>query len=127
MEGFEAENPGEVMSTANDNQELSSEAWFADLIGDGSKIADQLKEVKEFAYNSFDSLDKDGNGFLSCEELELACNNAVDLNYRQRSFLKFLLDNHEQISEAYDDGDMESYGVSREDLESYFELIATLL
>lgn len=108
-----------------DNQELSSENWFADLIGNGVNATEQLKSVKEFAYKSFDAIDKDKNGYLSHLELEYAINESSD--YRQRAFLKFLLDNHEQIAESEDDSAHLEDGISRQDLESYFDLIVTLL
>ena len=111
--------------TAADNQELKSESWFADLIGNGANASEQLKAVKDYAYKSFDAIDKDKNGFLSHQELEQAISAASD--YKQRSFLKFILDNHEQIAESEDDSLQVEDGISRKDLESYFELIATLL
>ncbi len=103
----------------------TEDTWFSDIIGDGSQIGDQLKAVKDFAYSSFDKLDKDGNGFLSRKELELAL--AADLQNTEKKFLEFLLDNHEQICEACDDGRVSADGISRQDLEFYFELIRTLL
>lgn len=104
---------------------LSSESnWFADLIGDGSSLAEQLEQIKTFAYAAFDRLDTDGNGFMSQTELEEALKDA-SIEKKERSFLTFLLDNHDQIAEASDE--LGSDGISRSDLESYFELIAALL
>ncbi|MBX9686716.1 MAG: hypothetical protein K2X27_08440 [Candidatus Obscuribacterales bacterium] len=104
--------------------ECAGDNWFADLIGDGSQIADQLMAVKTFAYAAFDKIDQNRNGFLAQDELNTALCQPV-LEYREKAFLKFLLDNYEQISESFDEGHGE--GISRADLESYFDLIATLL
>ncbi len=100
-----------------------SNAWFSDIVGDGSNVSDQLQAIKNFAYNSFDKLDKDKNGFISRKELEVAI--AADLDQTEQKFLVFLLDNHEQIAEACDDAELD--GISRNDLEQYFDLISTLL
>lgn len=100
-------------------------AWFSDIIGDGSNVADQLQAIKNFAYQAFDKLDKDQNGFISRKELEVAI--AADLQQNEQKFLQFLLDNHEQITEACDDGSTSTDGISRKDLDLYFDLIATLL
>lgn len=109
------------------NDELMAESWFKDLVGDGSKLSDQLEDVRKFAYIAFDQIDKDKNGFLTYEELEQELNN-LELGYKQRSFIKFIMDNIEQIGDAADDlSKSRPDGVSRADLESYFELIATLL
>ncbi len=108
-----------------DNLNLKSESWFAELIGHGANAKEQLQAVKEYAYKSFDAIDRDKNGFLTRQELEQALHNSSD--YKQRSFLKFILDNHEQIAEAEDDSVHAEDGISRDDLESYFELILTLL
>lgn len=99
-------------------------SWFADLIGDGTGLAEQLGQIKEFAYAAFDRLDLDGNGYMSQAELEEALK-ASNIGEKEKSFLSFLLDNHDQIAEANEDAG--SDGISRSDLESYFELIATLL
>lgn len=86
-----------------------------------------LYAVKEFAYNSFDRLDKDGNGFIETHELAEVLENG-NLSSREKSFVMFLLNNQEQISEMYDDGDnAPSDGISRQDIEHYFELIANLI
>lgn len=108
-----------------DNLDLKSESWFADLIGNGANAVEQLKAIKDFAYKSFDAIDKDKNGFLSREELEQAIREGSE--YKQRAFLKFILDNQDQIAEAEEDSANIEDGISRRDLESYFELISTLL
>lgn len=100
-----------------------SGSWFSDVAGDGSSVADQLQSIKKFAYRSFDRLDQDNNGYISRAELEEAI--AANLGGTEQKFLVFLLDNHEQISEASEDASPD--GISRQDLDLYFELISTLL
>lgn len=114
-----------MAESAQTNEEPSSNTWFADIMGDGSQMGDQLQAIKNFAYIAFDKIDKDGNGFLSQVELE-ALLASGELGKREQSFLTFLLDNHDQIAEATDEGE-HADGISRYDLEAYFDLIATLL
>ncbi|MBX9568283.1 MAG: EF-hand domain-containing protein [Candidatus Obscuribacterales bacterium] len=85
-----------------------------------------LAAVKEFAYRSFDQLDRDGNGFIELTELEDALENDA-LGNREKSFVMFLLNNLQQIAEmVHEEGDPND-GVSRQDLESYFQLLANLI
>ncbi len=111
------------MASANNEQESST--WFADVLGDRSNIGDQLQEIKAFAYAAFDKIDKNANGFLSHDELESAAA-GTEVTEKERSFLNFLIDNHDEISEACDEGEG-SEGISRTDLDNYFELISSLL
>lgn len=87
-----------------------------------------LNAVKEFAYNSFDRLDKDGNGFIEMNELQTVLDEDGALNNREKSFVVFLLNNFEQISIMQDEGLKSPVdGISRADIELYFKLLATLL
>lgn len=85
-----------------------------------------LVEIREFAYKSFDLLDKDGNGFIETNELEEAMR-SDRLGNRERSFIVFLLNNQEQIAEMHDEGSGPRQGISREDLDDYFKLLSELL
>lgn len=85
-----------------------------------------LAAVKEFAYRSFDQLDRDGNGFIELHELEDALENDA-LGNREKSFVMFLLNNLGQIEEMVHEPGAPSNGVSREDLECYFKLLAELI
>jgi hypothetical protein len=109
----------------NEDAPSGNDAWFTDILGDGSDVGEQLKAVKDFAYRSFDKLDRDKNGFVSHDELELALANS-ELNPREKMFLSFLLENHDQIADAFDERTIAD-GISKKDLDAYFELISTLL
>ena len=96
--------------------------------GDGISVGSLLSEVKEFAVKTFDFIDRNGNGFLSKHELEVALTKP-QLNVRERSYVRFLLCNLQRISDCHDDGDSVSpcgislkdiAGISRVDLLHYF-------
>ncbi len=91
-----------------------------------STVIKNLNAVKEFAYNSFDRLDLDLNGFIEANELtQLIEGNSLD--NREKSFVLFLLNNREQITQADETQNRPNDGISRADLEQYFALLANLL
>ena len=115
------------MSGSQSNSETSEQAWMypkAGTTSGGLRVADTLDEVKNFAYECFDMLDKDGDGFITKGELNEAMNNDR-FKWREKSFVCFLLRRIEDISEAYEDewdckkGD----GISRADIQEYFKMI----
>ena len=108
-----------------EQESTGGSSWFADILGDGSAVQEQLEAIKLFAYKAFDKLDRDGNGFISDDELETALQSG-DLLPRERNFLTFLQENHDQIADAFNENTI-SDGISRQDLEAYFDLVATLL
>ncbi len=88
-----------------------------------------LNDIRNFAYQSFDRLDLDGNGFVSRSEL-LNILESGQLDNREKSFVMFLLNNQDQIQTMDDEGGAEAdleKGISRTDIEVYFRLIANLL
>jgi hypothetical protein len=88
-----------------------------------SPVQRSLEEIKQFAYEAFDRLDKNGNGFIETDELSSFLEDA-NTPMREKSFITFLLTNQQEISEACkEDGSMPSTGISRLDLEFYFRLI----
>lgn len=84
-----------------------------------------LRAIREFAYSSFDRLDKDADGFIQRKELVSVLENET-LDSREKSFVTFLLNSHEQIS-SMNDETSDAQGISRNDIELYFTLIANLL
>ncbi|MBS2009061.1 MAG: hypothetical protein JST01_18560 [Cyanobacteria bacterium SZAS TMP-1] len=94
--------------------------------GGGEGGEPDIKAIREYAYVAFDQLDKNGNGFLEREELMAVLNTPI--SEREKSFITFLLNNQENIAEmVQEEQSGPSEGISRDDLESYFALISTLL
>ncbi|MBX3135635.1 hypothetical protein KF707_05335 [Candidatus Obscuribacterales bacterium] len=97
-------------------------SWFNDYKRED--LGEHFGEIKTYAYLIFDQLDANGNGFIEREELLNALNSPT-ISEREKSFITFLLNNHEQIVEAAEDSSQD--GISRNDIGAYFDLIASLL
>ncbi len=82
--------------------------------------------IRDFAYKAFDKLDKNGNGFIEQTELAYAQSSAP-AGSKEKSFITFLLNNQEAISNMVAEDHGPQLGLSRGDLESYFALISRLL
>ena len=88
-----------------------------------SPVQRSLEEIKQYAYEAFDRIDKNGNGFIETDELYSVLEDA-NTPMREKSFITFLLNNQQEISDACkEDGNLPSTGISRLDLEFYFRLI----
>ena len=99
--------------------------WYSNYAG--HNLNEHFSEIRTYAYLVFDQLDTNRNGFIEIEELEAALF-STKLSEREKSFITFLLDNHESIAEAYDEGTVHNpHGISRQDIEAYFRLIQNLL
>ncbi len=106
----------------SDNNQFS---WFS--AAPGASMVYEMTSVKDFAYRTFDQLDMNGNGFLEWSELNEAMNKPGTLQ-RERQFIKFLIENQDQIADSFDEGEHSIRdGISRQDLEAYFSLILNLL
>lgn len=108
---------------SNESEEYFDNRWLRQS-KEGSGSTD-LRAIKEFAYRSFDLLDKDKDGFLQRAELKSELENG-QLDSREKSFVSFLLNSHEQIASMNDEA-AQSDGISRQDIEYYFSFIAELL
>ena len=110
------------MTTPNDGFE---NAWFSKF--STSNMSERFAEIKTYAYLAFDQLDRDRNGFLDEGELRMALEDPKT-NEREKSFISFLLNNRQAIADSFDEGpDQDPEGISRRDLEAYFEVIMPLL
>ena len=95
--------------------------WYKRQSPSGIRVADTLDEIKQFAYSTFDNLDKDGNGFISKSELQEALV-SKDYDWRERSYISFLLRRIDDISEAYEEEwDSKEEGISKVDIQEYFK------
>ncbi len=108
-----------------DNSEEKCEMWFrTTTVSQGIHVGDSLDEVKLFAFECFDRLDHNNNGFLSRAELMKA---VIDERWgiRERSYICFLLRRLDDISESYSEEwrCAQTDGVSRADIQEYFNLI----
>ncbi|MBP9092764.1 hypothetical protein KBI23_17205 [bacterium] len=105
--------------------EQGDRSWM-DTESDSEETQD-IAAIRNYAYEAFDRLDKDGNGFIESTELHLA---RLDpsLSTKEKSFIAFLLNNQEAIAGmVVEDNPGPRLGISRDDLESYFGLISRLL
>lgn len=112
---------------SNSREIVSEEGWY-DKPAKGLRVADTLEEVKNFAYKCFDALDKNDDGFVSRQELNEALQDSTHWDWRERSYVCFLLRRLDDIKSAYNDefsNDVD--GVSRADIQEYFKLIRSKL
>jgi hypothetical protein len=88
-----------------------------------SPVRQNIEQIKQFAYDAFDRLDTNKNGFIETDELYAAMNDE-NTPMREKSYIMFLLTNQKEIAEQAHEGDPEyKDGISRADLELYFRLI----
>lgn len=113
------------MSTTHnleDNEEFAS-AWFSNA----NIVQQNIEAIRVYAYEAFDKLDTNGNGFIETEELYAAIDNE-DIPMREKSYIMFLLTHQQEIADSQDEGveDMRD-GISRLDIEHYFKLVLARL
>lgn len=91
----------------------------------GINVSDTFKDIHDFALKIFDSLDQDGDGFLTRAELQYAVANDLT-GWREKSFLIFLIRNLEAIQKAFrEEWVPDERGISRMDLQEYFRSVRT--
>jgi len=109
-----------VSTTHNleENEEFAS-AWFSKT----NIVQQNIEAIRAYAYEAFDKLDTNGNGFIETEELYAAIDDE-NIPMREKSYIMFLLTHQQEIADSQDEGveDMRD-GISRLDIEHYFKLV----
>lgn len=109
----------------NKDDEFAS-AWFSQSNPGEKKsspVRQNLEQIKAYAYEAFDRLDTNQNGFIETEELYAAMN-AESTPMKEKSYIMFLLCNQPEIAKSAFEGSNENKdGISRVDLELYFRII----
>ena len=103
--------------------EGDSSAWYSAPGGRLSEIAERLEEIKSFAYSSFDTIDKNGDGFISEDELRSALMDDF-IPWRQKAYISFLLRRINDVQSSYkEEWAPDHDGISRADIQEYFNLV----
>lgn len=90
-------------------------------------LQQNFDQIRQFAYESFDKLDANGNGFIETHELYDALHDPK-LDMREKSYVTFLLTNQKEIADSVNEGiDPTQGGISRLDIELYFKLAISRL
>ncbi|MBX9722007.1 MAG: hypothetical protein K2X81_11470 [Candidatus Obscuribacterales bacterium] len=90
-------------------------------------VQQNIEAIRAYAYEAFDKLDTNGNGFIETSELYDALEDD-NVPMREKSYIMFLLNHQEEISDCEDEGVPEMVdGISRMDLEQYFRIILNRL
>lgn len=87
-----------------------------------SPMQRNIEEIKQYAYDAFDRLDANKNGFIEMDELAAHLNDP-NVPMREKSFISFLINNHDDIEQACSEGGHSNSGISRLDIEFYFRLV----
>ncbi len=92
-----------------------------------SPVQKSIEEIKQYAYEAFDKLDANGNGFIEMDELAASLQDP-NTPMREKSFISFLINNHDDIEKSCAEGAGEKKsGISRLDIEFYFRLVISQL
>jgi hypothetical protein len=114
------------VSSHDDDQAEFEKSWVMSYVPKGT-VQDSISQIKDYAYQAFDLMDKDGNGFIERSEMETYIKDPSRTD-RERSFITFLLTNQEAIADQVHEGAAgPKDGISRLDLDAYFKLILTML
>jgi len=106
-------------------------AWFSLSVEPQQKKVSpaqrNLEDIKRYAYEQFDKLDTNNNGFIEASELHTVFNDP-NVPMREKSFIMFLLSNQQDIADAVQEGTPEYRdGISRLDIEQYFKIVLSRL
>lgn len=118
----------------SDNESLKQDAnfqneWFKNDLQPPpgkkkvSPVQQNLEAIKAYAYDAFDKIDANGNGYIERDEL-LAIFEDDSVSMKDKSFIMFLLNNHKEIADAAVEGSgQQQDGISRIDLDMYFKIV----
>jgi hypothetical protein len=91
-----------------------------------SPVQKSIEEIKQYAYDAFDKLDTNKNGFIEMDELAASLQDP-NVPMREKSFISFLINNHDDIEKSVAEGSDQKTGISRLDIEYYFRLVISQL
>jgi len=98
----------------------SLQTWVDRFHLAGVEVDKVFGELKEFAFEQFNKLDSDDDGFITEAELQNALS-SPDFSIKQRAFVTFLLRRVEIVSNSYDEGWAHGRtGISLVDIQEYF-------
>ena len=108
-------------------------AWFSKVAPSAptekkaSPLRQNFEDIKAYAYEAFDKLDTNKNGFIETDELYAALEDE-NTPMRDKSYIMFLLNNHSDIAASAQEGvPAQADGISRVDLELYFRVVLSML
>ena len=111
-----------------DKEDDFQNAWFSQAPAEPGKakvnpVRQNMEDIKKYAYDAFDKLDTNANGFIETDELYVAMQDE-STPMRDKSYIMFLLTNQADIAASAEEGSPENKdGISRIDLELYFRLV----
>jgi Ca2+-binding EF-hand superfamily protein len=95
--------------------------WQKPQRENGIEIATTFQDIQDFAYRSFEVMDKDSDGFVSRTELNFFLNSSAT-SLRAKSFIRFMLYRLNDIKKSFvEDVNPETDGISRGDIREYFD------
>ena len=114
-------------ATADPADKDLENAWFSLSVDPQTKKLSpaqrNLEDIKKYAYEQFDKLDSNNNGFIEAAELHAVLNDP-NIPMREKSFIMFLLSNQQDIADSVQEGTPEYRdGISRLDIEQYFKIV----
>jgi serine/threonine-protein kinase len=120
LEALIAGKPASALIAFDQSTRDANDAvWFAAKTD--IDVFAELDKIKKYAYNSFNIIDADEDGFITSDELYAALLKD-NISWQEKTYLSFLLRRIEDIHSAYDEEwAPEHEGISHTDLQEYFD------
>jgi hypothetical protein len=113
-----------------DKDDEFQNVWFSSAPSaekKSSPVKQNIESIKQYAYDAFDKLDTNKNGFIETDELYAAMNDEAT-PMRDKSYIMFLLTNQADIAASAEEGvSANKDGISRVDLDLYFRVVLSRL